>query len=95
MKHCILSKFKKEYRNDVEEMLPDIRNIFDPLLNIEGITKIDYITNCIDRDNRYDLLIMITMDKETLDTYDHSAEHKKWKENYGDRLEAKAIFDFE
>lgn len=95
MKHCILVKFKEEYKNKINEYLPDIKNIFDKTKEIEGINDVEYILNCIDRDNRYDLLIRIDMKKESLETYDHCDSHKLWKDKYGSYLEKKAIFDYE
>ena len=95
MKHCILSKFKPEYKDKLNEYLPDIKKIFDGILSIDGIEKVEYITNCIDRENRYDLLIRIDMKKESLEVYDHSDSHKLWKDKYGSYLEKKAIFDYE
>lgn len=94
MKHCILIKWNKEV-SDKKEMLENVKNGFEKLLVIEGIHKVEYKQNCIDRANRFDLLIEIDMDKEVLPTYDQSAPHLEWKEKYGKFVENKAIFDFE
>lgn len=95
MKHCILSKFKEEEKGNILTYLPDIKEIFNQTLDIEGINKVDYHLNCIDRENRYHLLIEIDMEESALPVYDKSAPHKLWKEKYGDKLEKKAIFDFD
>ena len=62
---------------------------------IEGIHKVEYKQNCIDRANRFDLLVEIDVDKEVLPIYDKSVPHLEWKEKYGKFVENKAIFDFE
>ena len=49
----------------------------------------------VDRPNRYDLLIRIDMEKETLPVYDDSEPHHVWKRDYACYLEKKAIFDYE
>lgn len=92
MKHCILVKFKE--KDDTTNCLDDIKNIFNEALSINGIYRVDYYLNCIDRENRYDLLIKIDMDEEALEEYDRSNAHKLWKEKYGPKLQNKAIFDF-
>ena len=94
MKHCILVKWnnKVEDKTDITIL---VKSVFDKLLQIEGIHKIDYRENCIDRENRFDLLICIDMDKDALPIYDISEPHHEWKEKYGKFVEKKAIFDFE
>ena len=94
MKHCILVKWSEDIK-DKDEIANKVKINFDKLLEINGIRGVDYIKNCIDRSNRYDLLIRIDMDKEALSIYDMSAPHLEWKEKYGKFAEKKAIFDFE
>ena len=94
MKHCILIKWNKEVTSKIA-MLGNVKNVFDKLLVIEGIHKVEYKENCIDRSNRFDLLVEIDMDKEVLPIYDKSVPHLEWKEKYGKFVENKAIFDFE
>jgi len=96
MKHYIISKFNKDIdRNKLPLMLEDIKAIFNKTLDIEGIYNVEYKLNCINRDNRYDLMIVIEMDKEALEAYDNCAAHHEWKDKYGSLLEKKAIFDCE
>ncbi|MDO4483352.1 MAG: Dabb family protein [Clostridia bacterium] len=96
MKHCILCKFKPEVKQtDWQAMLPDIEKIFDKTLSIDGVEQVELITNCVDRDNRYDLLIRMTMTREALPAYDACPAHAEWKNSYGNKLEKKAIFDYE
>ena len=92
MYHCILVKFKKNFC--LKDNMDDIKSIFDSL-NFDGLNKIDYFFNCINRENRFDLLIRINMKKESLDSYDQSFSHKLWKEKYSQYIDKKAIFDYE
>lgn len=92
MKHCILVKFIKDY--DWKSELPNIKNIFDGI-KLDGVNGVEYITNCIDRDNRYNLLIRIDMKKEALSQYDACPNHHAWKDGYSQFIDKKAIFDYE
>ena len=92
MKHCILVKFIKSF--DWQSELSKIATIFDSI-NINGVHKTEYLVNCIDRENRYDLLIRIDMEKEALEKYDMSENHHIWKKSYSKYIEKKAIFDYE
>lgn len=94
MKHMILVKFNDKV-TDKNELLPEIRELFSPLTLIPGIYSVACRPNCVDRPNRWDLLIEIEMDRAAFDLYDKSEEHKSWKREYGDYLESKAIFDTE
>ena len=96
MKHCILVKYNETVTAELKQNLPaEVQTLFDQLLNLEGISKVEVIRNVIDRSNRYDLLIRIEMTPETLPAYDESEPHKLWKKNYAQYLEKKAIFDYE
>ena len=96
MKHCILVKFAETVTEEKKIRLQDeIRGVFAPLLDMEGIHQIDIIPNVIDRPNRYDILIRIDMDPVTLSEYDHSEPHMIWKQEYGKYVGRKAIFDYE
>lgn len=93
MKHNILVKFIDGV--DYQKLLPEIKGLFDGLLEIKGINEVVLHTNCIDRDNRYDLLIQIDMAKNILAVYDESTVHKIWKQDYQNLIAKKAIFDYE
>lgn len=93
MKHLIIVKFKKDFI--YEKRISDIKNIFEELLSIDGIHDVNVYPKCIFRENRYDLMIEIEMEKEVLQTYDSSPAHKKWKQNYTEYIEQKTIFDYE
>ena len=85
MKHCILAKFTPEAKAQRAALLPRIREIFSAAADIPGVH----------RDNRYDVLIRLDMDREALSLYDVSAMHHRWKDEFTPLLEKKAIFDHE
>ncbi len=92
MRHHIIVKWNESVTDKVA-IIPEIKAVFDPCTEIDGITKVELIPNVIDRPNRYDLMIVITMDPEVLPVYDHCEAHKYWKENYSKFIQSKAIFD--
>lgn len=92
MKHCILVKFNKDF--DWKSELNNIKRIFDSI-DVLGVNNTEYIINCVERDNRYDLLIKIDMEKESLPLYDVCPNHHEWKDTYSAKIEKKAIFDYE
>ena len=47
------------------------------------------------RENRYDVMIVLEMDRDALPLYDDSEMHHRWKGEFGGLLEKKAIFDYE
>ena len=94
MKHCILVKWNKEVDNKTE-LVKSVKSVFDKLLKIDGIHRVVYHENCVDRANRFDLFITIEMERDVLPIYDASGPHLEWKEKYGKYVENKAIFDFE
>ena len=92
MRHHILVKW-----NDTMPH-PDIapsRALFLETLRIPGRQDISLYPNIIHRPNRYDLMIVIAMEKEALPAYDASEPHHRWKETYGQFIASKAIFDCE
>ena len=66
MKHCILAKFTPEAKAQRAALLPRIREIFSAAADIPGVHGAEVIPNCVDRDNRYDVLIRLDMDREAL-----------------------------
>ena len=93
MKHYIIAKFKD--RNDTTRFLPEITKLFDQTLALDGVERVDIHPSNSTRENRYSLMIEITLTPEGLNAFDASDVHRIWKETYGDRLESKAIFDCE
>ena len=96
MKHLILAKFRPEITPEAKKgMLPEIRRIFDGTLSIDGVHGVKVYSNCVNRENRYDVMIELTMDRSALEEYDACDAHREWKNAYGRLLEKKAIFDTE
>ena len=96
MKHNILVKYKPEITKERKaDLIPEIQALFDHTLEIPGIHEVRLYPNVVERENRYDLLIELDMEADALDPYDRSEWHRQWKEQYGDLLEKKAIFDYD
>lgn len=93
MKHYIIVKFKEG--TDVRNLEKPVRSVFEETLSIPGIHRVDVRLSNSDRSNRYDMMILINMDQEALPSYDVSEPHLKWKSQYGELIEKKAIFDCE
>lgn len=91
MKHYIIAKFKN--RNDTDDLMPEIKQLFDQTLELEGIEKVEIHRSNSSRENRYSIMIEMTLTPEGLEQFDVSQVHKTWKEQYGDKLESKTIFD--
>lgn len=72
-----------------------IEIIFDSIKDIQGIYDVSYISNVMDRSNRYVLTIKIRMELDSLPLYDESIVNKLWKEKFSPYIESKAIFDYE
>jgi hypothetical protein len=91
MRHFVIAKLKDGI--DKMDLIAPVTEIFEETLKIPGIHSVKVSPCCIDRPNRYDIMIEIEMDPEALPLYDKSAPHKEWKERYGGLLAAKTIFD--
>ncbi len=96
MKHCIIVKYTEAVTKEQKEALvPEIQALFDHTTAIPGVHQVTLHKNCIDRSNRYDLMICIEMEPEALPEYDSCEWHHQWKDGYGHLLEKKCIFDYE
>ena len=91
MKHYIIVKFTEG--TDVQALKEPVRRIFEETLAIPGIHGIEIKLSNSDRANRYDLMIIMDMEKEALPAYDVSEPHLRWKSEYGEITAKKAIFD--
>ena len=94
MKHYILAKWNEKV-TDKAALLPPITALFGAVSTISGVYGAEIYPCCIDRSNRYDVMIVLDMDKEALPNWDASAIHHQWKDEYGSLIEKKAIFDHE
>lgn len=92
MLHHILVKWK-ERPADPAARCREVEAVFQPCLSIPGVHRVEVIPNVIDRPNRYDMLIRITLDEASLPLYDDCDAHHRWKDEYGSLIEKKAIFD--
>ena len=91
MEHYIIVKFTEG--TDVKALVEPVRAIFNETLAIPGIHFLDIWVSNSDIANRFDLMIIITMEKEALPAYASSEPHIRWKSEYGDGIAKKAIFD--
>lgn len=89
MKHHILVKWK----NNCQPETKPVQMLFDEALSIPGVYSVSLHFNVVDRPNRYDLLILMCMDQDALETFDASDVHMRWKQQYDERIAQKAIFD--
>ena len=87
MQHCILVKWTPD-AGDKDALAKEAE--------ADGVaTALTIRRNVINRPNRYDLLIELTMTPDMLPAYDASEPHHRWKETFGARIQQKAIFDYE
>lgn len=94
MKHHIIVKWNDSVA-DKGAIVKPVRELFSRSAEIGGVHGAEIYENCIARDNRYDIMIVIDMDRDALPAWDASDVHKTWKESYGAMIEKKAIFDCE
>ncbi len=94
MKHCIIVKFNSE-AGDRAALLRKIRALFDGAEQIPGVRAYSFRENCVQRPNRFDLMIELDMDRESLPLWDASDLHRDWKGQFGAYIGSKAIFDYE
>lgn len=94
MKHYILVKYDDTV-TDKSLMAEKIRKLFDSGEDIPGIHSYSIFLNCVARDNRFDLMIEICMDRDALPRWDDSLLHRRWKNEFGGSIQAKTIFDRE
>lgn len=93
MKHYIIVKFNNEY--DYLKELVEIKSLFNEALKIDGVSKINIYASNSKLSNRYDLMIKMKLTQDALIDFDNSWIHKKWKNDYGNYIANKTIFDCE
>lgn len=94
MKHHIIVKYNALV-TDKPALEKEISALFAAATDIPGINGVFLYPNCIPLENRFDLMIVLEMDKEALPAWNTSPLHLKWKEEYGRFIQSKAIFDCE
>lgn len=92
LKHYIIVKFNNRV-HDKNILCEEIRNLFADAEKIEGVHNVSFYPSVIDLPNRYDLMILLEMDREALPLFDASQIHRDWKAGFSEFLEAKTIFD--
>lgn len=94
MKHHIIVKYNALV-TDKKAMQTEIEHFFAPATEINGVHGVFFYPNCIPVENRFDLMIVMEMEKEALTNWNTSPLHLQWKEQYGRYILSKAIFDCE
>ena len=94
MKHMVIVKMN-ENAPSREEFIQKAREAFAPVTDIPGIRAVRVIPGLPLAENRYDFIVEIDMDKESLPAYNESEAHKNWKKTYASWIQHKAIFDCE
>lgn len=91
MKHYIIVKFNDDYNysNEIE----NIKQLFNKTLEIEGVKKVEIYKSNSELANRYDLMIKMSLTHKGLTNFDKSWIHAKWKNDYGQYIQSKTIFD--
>lgn len=92
MKHYIIIKFNDTIQNKAP-MYERIEKLFKKAEEIKGIYHVSLTPNIIDLPNRYDLMIIMDMERSALPIFDASQIHSDWKKEYAEYLESKVIFD--
>lgn len=94
MKHHIIVKFTPEI-SDKKALIAEIKALFAEESVPEGVERYSFHESCVDRDNRFDLMIIVHLPKDALGAWDSSVVHKRWKSEFGQLVAKKAIFDCE
>lgn len=95
MQHHVIVKYNDSVK-DKNALSQEIANLFKGMEGtVPGVHKVSPHTNCIDMSNRYDLMIIVDMEKNALEAYSNSPIHDTWINNYPHYLESKVIMDYE
>lgn len=94
MKHFIIVKWNEKV-TDKESFAKRAQEIYSASLSLPGVEEYRVIRSNSERQNRFDLMIEMTLSEEGLENYDRSEMHRQWKTEMGEFFEAKAIFDCE
>lgn len=94
MQHYIIAKWN-DTAPDLELCMQDIRALFKKAEALPGIHRVSVHRACLHSEIRYDLMIVMDMEKDTLALFDASPIHSEWKERFAQYLKHKVIFDCE
>ncbi len=93
MLHHIIVKWNANV--DKEAAAQKVHLLYAAAAKIPGIQQVEIRENIIPRDNRYDIMIVLNMEKSALSAWDQSELHRQWKAQFGPLMEKKCIFDCE
>lgn len=91
MEHDIVVRFVPDVA-DKAAMIDGIERLFAPAAEIEGVHAVCVRRACVERENRHDAMIVMTME-EALPRFDASQIHHVWKRDYARFAADKTIFD--
>lgn len=95
MQHHVIVKFNDKVK-DKAAFADEVGNLFKGMVGtVKGVYKVSPHKNCINMPNRFDLMIIVDMDKDALEAYSSSPIHENWIQNYSKYLELKTIMDYE
>jgi hypothetical protein len=95
MQHHVIVKYNDSVQ-DKDALSKEIGGLFKGMVGtVPGVHTVSPHVNCIDMSNRYDLMIIVDMEKDALDAYSNSPIHDNWINNYPQYLESKVIMDYE
>lgn len=94
MLHYILVRYN-DRAADREDLRQEIAALFDRALELPGVEEVRLHSAVIESPARYDLMIVMRMQKDALAAFDASSIHREWKERFARYVDAKAIFDCE
>jgi Stress responsive A/B Barrel Domain. len=94
MQHYIIVKFN-DFAANHDELIAEITTLFKQAESLPGVYSVSVRRACILSDIRYDLMVIMDMEREALATFDASPIHREWKERFGKYLKHKVIFDCE
>ena len=93
MTHIVMYKFpkgefKEEYKNQAEEAFAKVK------ADVPGIINVKVLTNCVDRDVNYDLIVMVDLEnEEALNAYLPNPNHKAFSKEMDKYIVDKARID--
>lgn len=90
MEYYMIIKLKADV--DAKELYEQIRTLSADCVNIEGIRKADVFLSSYRLKKRYDMMIRLRMKKSSLDLFKESEWNRKFKEDYGDKIESISEF---
>lgn len=95
MQHHVIVKFNDTVK-DKSAFADEVGKLFKGMEGtVPGVHSVTPHKNCINMPNRYDLMIIVDMDKDALEAYSTSPIHENWINNYAKYLESKTIMDYE